>query len=92
MVAPQAAARKEPMKERRPRVDGAGLVRRSFDFDKLSFAPIPSNRRRCGRREPGRGAAGPASRRLLHPCCKASRSLKTRRPVVPSFLKDYRPS
>ncbi|WP_375758757.1 hypothetical protein [Corallococcus exercitus] len=32
-VAPQAAASKEPLKERRPRVDWAGLLRRTFDFD-----------------------------------------------------------
>jgi hypothetical protein len=32
-VAPQAAASKEPLKERTPRVDQAGLLRRTFDFD-----------------------------------------------------------
>lgn len=29
----EAAARKERMKERTPRVDGAGLLKRTFDFD-----------------------------------------------------------
>jgi hypothetical protein len=29
----EAAARKEGMKERRPRVDGAELVKRTFDFE-----------------------------------------------------------
>jgi hypothetical protein len=32
-VAPQAAASKEPQKERTPRVDHAELLRRTFDFD-----------------------------------------------------------
>jgi putative transposase len=32
-VAPQAAARKEPLKERTPRVDQAELLRRTFDFN-----------------------------------------------------------
>ncbi|WP_375758750.1 transposase [Corallococcus exercitus] len=32
-MAPQAAASKEPLKERRPRVDWAGLLRRTFDSD-----------------------------------------------------------
>jgi hypothetical protein len=32
-VAPQAADRKEPLKERTPRVDQAGLLRRTLDFD-----------------------------------------------------------
>jgi hypothetical protein len=32
-VAPQAAVSKEPIKEKTPRVDGAELPRRTFDFD-----------------------------------------------------------
>jgi hypothetical protein len=31
--APQAAASKEPLNERMPRVDWAELLRRTFDFD-----------------------------------------------------------
>ncbi|HYO56582.1 hypothetical protein [Archangium sp.] len=42
-VAPQAVARKEPMKEKTPRVDWAELLRRTFDLD--VFACV-----RCGGR------------------------------------------
>jgi hypothetical protein len=42
-VAPQAAASKEPIKEKTPRVDWAELLRRTFDFD--VFACV-----RCGGR------------------------------------------
>jgi hypothetical protein len=42
-VAPQAAASKEPMKEKTPRVDWAELLKRTFDFD--VFACV-----RCGGR------------------------------------------
>jgi hypothetical protein len=49
---PQAAASKEPLKERTPRVDGAELLRRTFDFD--VFACV-----RCGgaRLAPAQGLA-----------------------------------
>jgi hypothetical protein len=42
-VALEAAARKEPKKERTPRVDQAELLRKTFDFDVLACV-------RCGGR------------------------------------------
>ena len=42
-MAPEAAARKERMKQRTPRVDWAALLKRTFDFD--VFACV-----RCGGR------------------------------------------
>ncbi len=39
----EAAARKERKKERTPRLDGAGLLKRTFDFDVFACA-------RCGGR------------------------------------------
>jgi hypothetical protein len=44
-VAPQAAARKEPMKEKTPRVDQAELLRRRFDFDMLAWVRCGGRRR-----------------------------------------------
>jgi hypothetical protein len=44
----EAAARKERMKQRTPRVDWAGLLKRTFDFDVFACA-------RCGGRLKGVG-------------------------------------
>ncbi len=42
---PQAAASKELLKERTPRVDWAGLLRRTFDFDVFVCARYGGRRR-----------------------------------------------
>ncbi|MGE6762086.1 hypothetical protein ACQKGO_29010 [Corallococcus interemptor] len=62
------------------------------EINKLSFSPAswqpPPEVQQV---RVGKGAARPASRRLLNPRCKRFRGPETRRPVVPSFLKNYRP-
>jgi hypothetical protein len=60
-VALEAAARKEPQKERTPRVDWAELLRKTFDFDvfKTQTAKTPSASRSTA------GSSGyPGARRL----------------------------
>ena len=44
-MAPQAAASKEPIKEKTPRGDWAELLRRTFDFDVFACARCGGRRR-----------------------------------------------
>ncbi|HZI08223.1 MAG TPA: transposase zinc-binding domain-containing protein [Archangium sp.] len=44
-AAPEAAASKEPMREQTPRVDWAGMLRRTFDFDVLACTRCGGRRR-----------------------------------------------
>jgi hypothetical protein len=57
-VVPQAAARKEPLKEKTPRVDWAELLRRTFDFDVFACVRCGVRLKEAGVREgSGRGRA-----------------------------------
>jgi hypothetical protein len=51
----EAAARKERMKERTPRVDWAGLLKRTFDFDVFACARCGGRRRVLAYVKAGRG-------------------------------------
>ncbi|WP_395842554.1 aldehyde dehydrogenase family protein [Archangium violaceum] len=55
-MAPQAAASKEPIKEKTPRVDGAELLRRTFDFE--VFACVVTGDPQRGARVAARIEAG----------------------------------
>jgi hypothetical protein len=69
----EAAASKERMKQRTPRVDGAGLLKRTLDFDVLACARCGGRLKGVGVREGRQGSASDTGGLgLAHGRCEAS--------------------